>query len=70
MSIYTGRGDEGETDLRDLTRVSKASARIEAYGTVDELNALLGTVRPTDHDDINDKLATIQNHLQDRKSVV
>jgi cob(I)alamin adenosyltransferase len=57
MSIYTGRGDEGETDLRDMTRVSKASARIEAYGTVDELNALIGTIRPTD------KLATIQNHL-------
>ena len=63
MSIYTGRGDDGETDLRDMSRVSKASPRIEAYGTVDELNALLGTIRPTDHDDINDTLATIQNHL-------
>ncbi|MFP8952478.1 cob(I)yrinic acid a,c-diamide adenosyltransferase [Natrialbaceae archaeon A-arb3/5] len=63
MSIYTGRGDDGETDLRDLTRVSKASPRIEAYGTVDELNALLGTVRPTGHDDVDERLRTVQNHL-------
>ncbi|MDQ2049379.1 cob(I)yrinic acid a,c-diamide adenosyltransferase [Natronolimnohabitans sp. A-GB9] len=63
MSIYTGRGDDGKTDLRDMSRVSKTSARIEAYGTVDELNALLGTIRPTDHDDVNDRLRTVQNHL-------
>ena len=63
MSIYTGRGDDGETDLRDMTRVSKANPRIEAYGTVDELNALIGTLRPTGHDDIDDRLQTVQNHL-------
>ena len=63
MTIYTGRGDEGKTDLRDMTRVSKASNRIEAYGTVDELNALIGTVRPTGHDDIDEQLRTVQNHL-------
>ncbi|SNZ05751.1 cob(I)alamin adenosyltransferase [Natronoarchaeum philippinense] len=63
MKIYTGRGDEGMTDLRDMSRVSKTSARIEAYGTVDELNALLGTVRPTGHDDVDDHLETVQNHL-------
>ncbi|ELZ14308.1 ATP/cobalamin adenosyltransferase [Halovivax asiaticus JCM 14624] len=63
MPIYTGRGDEGKTDLRDMSRVSKASERIEAYGTVDELNALLGTIRPTGHEDVDDKLATVQNHL-------
>ncbi|MFC4541596.1 cob(I)yrinic acid a,c-diamide adenosyltransferase [Halosolutus amylolyticus] len=63
MSIYTGRGDEGKTDLRNMTRVSKASARIEAYGTVDELNALIGTIRPTGHDDVDDRLRTVQNHL-------
>ncbi|THE65952.1 cob(I)yrinic acid a,c-diamide adenosyltransferase [Salinadaptatus halalkaliphilus] len=63
MSIYTGRGDDGQTDLRDMTRVSKTSARIEAYGTVDELNALLGTIRPTGHDDIDDCLRSVQNHL-------
>jgi len=63
MKIYTGRGDEGMTDLRDMSRVSKTSPRIEAYGTVDELNALIGTVRPTGHDDVDEKLAAIQNHL-------
>jgi cob(I)alamin adenosyltransferase len=63
MPIYTGRGDEGNTDLRDMSRVSKTDPRIEAYGTVDELNALLGTVLPTDHDDLTTYLTTIQNHL-------
>lgn len=63
MKIYTGRGDKGQTDLRDMTRVSKASPRIEAFGTVDEINALLGRVRPTGHEDIDDQLAAIQNHL-------
>ncbi len=63
MAIYTGRGDDGGTDLRDMTRVSKADPRIEAYGTVDELNALVGTIRPTGHEDIDEQLATVQNHL-------
>jgi cob(I)alamin adenosyltransferase len=63
MKIYTGRGDEGLTDLRNMDRVSKASGRIEAYGTVDELNALVGTVRPTGYDDVDDILAEVQNHL-------
>jgi cob(I)alamin adenosyltransferase len=63
MTIYTGRGDDGKTDLRDMSRVSKSSLRIEAYGTVDEANALIGTVRPTDHDDLDRLLERIQNHL-------
>jgi len=63
MKIYTGRGDEGMTDLRNMDRVSKASGRIEAYGTVDEVNALVGVVRPTGYDDIDDQLRGIQNHL-------
>ena len=63
MPIYTGRGDDGDTDLRDMSRVSKASPRIEAYGTVDELNALVGTVRPTGYDDVDEKLTSVQNHL-------
>jgi len=63
MKIYTGRGDEGLTDLRNMQRVSKASGRIEAYGCVDEVNALVGKVRPTGHDDIDEKLREIQNHL-------
>ncbi|MFC6724242.1 cob(I)yrinic acid a,c-diamide adenosyltransferase, partial [Halobium palmae] len=63
MTIYTGRGDEGQTDLRDMSRVSKTNARIEAYGTVDEANALIGTVRPTGHADLDETLEAIQNHL-------
>jgi len=63
MTIYTGRGDQGQTDLRNMERVSKDSRRIEAYGTVDEVNALVGVVRPTGYDDIDDHLREIQNHL-------
>ncbi|MFC6835491.1 cob(I)yrinic acid a,c-diamide adenosyltransferase [Halomarina ordinaria] len=63
MKIYTGRGDEGMTDLRNMDRVSKTDARIEAYGTVDEANALLGVVRPSGHDDVDERLKAIQNHL-------
>ncbi|MFB6080464.1 MAG: cob(I)yrinic acid a,c-diamide adenosyltransferase [Haloferacaceae archaeon] len=63
MKIYTGRGDGGLTDLRDATRVPKTDARIEAYGTVDEANALIGTVRPTGHEDVDETLERVQNHL-------
>ena len=40
--IYTRLGDDGETHLGDMSRVPKTHPRIEAYGTIDELNALLG----------------------------
>jgi cob(I)alamin adenosyltransferase len=40
--IYTRLGDGGETHLGDMSRVPKTDVRIEAYGTVDELNAQLG----------------------------
>lgn len=63
MRIYTGRGDAGETDLFDGTRTSKASSVIESYGTVDELNAQLGTVIPTGHEDLDDRLRRIQEVL-------
>lgn len=42
MKIYTKKGDTGETSLYGGTRVSKSSERIEAYGTVDELNSVIG----------------------------
>src|SRR5262245_22564566 len=45
MKIYTKTGDTGETGLFDGTRVSKADARVEAYGAIDELNAWLGVIR-------------------------
>ena len=40
--IYTKLGDGGETHLGDMSRVSKLHPRVEAYGTVDELNATIG----------------------------
>ncbi|WP_255195485.1 cob(I)yrinic acid a,c-diamide adenosyltransferase [Halorarius litoreus] len=63
MKIYTGRGDEGMTDLRDMSRVSKTSPRIEAYGTVDEVNSAIGVLRPSGYDDVDADLKRIQNHL-------
>lgn len=45
--VYTRQGDQGETALAGGQRVPKDGARIEAYGTVDELNAFLGGVRAT-----------------------
>ena len=63
MKIYTGRGDEGMTDLRDMSRVSKTSPRIEAYGTVDEVNSLIGIARPSGYEDVDEILSAVQNHL-------
>ena len=45
MKIYTKTGDKGETSLFGGKRVSKDSLRIEAYGTVDELNSIIGVCR-------------------------
>ena len=45
MKIYTRRGDEGETGLLGGDRVPKSDLRVEAYGTVDELNAAVGLAR-------------------------
>lgn len=47
MKIYTKTGDDGTTGLFGGGRVPKASARVEAYGTVDELNATVGVARAT-----------------------
>jgi len=44
MAIYTKKGDKGRTSLGSGVRVWKDSHRVEAYGTMDELNALLGTI--------------------------
>jgi ATP:cob(I)alamin adenosyltransferase len=63
MKIYTGRGDEGLTDLRDQSRVSKTNVRIEAYGVVDEANSLIGRARPTGYEDLDEWLEGVQNHL-------
>jgi len=45
--IYTRLGDDGETHLGDMSRVGKTHPRIETYGTVDELNSLIGVVLAT-----------------------
>ena len=45
MKIYTRGGDKGKTSLFSGERVSKASPLVEAYGTVDELNSVLGVAR-------------------------
>jgi len=47
LKIYTRTGDQGETSLFDGTRVSKADARVDTYGDVDELQAWLGFARAT-----------------------
>lgn len=65
--IYTRTGDKGDTALGSGDRVSKADARIQAYGTVDETNATLGLVRlhTKDVEPLDHMLARIQNDLFD-----
>jgi len=63
--IYTKTGDKGETALSDGTRVAKDSARVEAYGTVDELNSVLGLARLHATGDEEAAIARIQNDLFD-----
>ncbi len=66
MKIYTKTGDRGETGLFGGPRVRKDDPRIEAYGTVDELNAVLGLARCEPLDGPLDALlASIQNELFD-----
>jgi cob(I)alamin adenosyltransferase len=71
MKIYTKKGDDGTTGLIGGTRVSKGALRIDAYGTIDELNSYIGVVR--DHManrtyidqliEIQDRLFTIGSSL-------
>ncbi len=64
MRIYTGSGDEGETGLFKGGRVPKEDPRIEAFGTVDELNSLLGWLRAEGLDpDTAEGLVEIQRDL-------
>ena len=64
MKIYTRTGDAGSTGLFGGPRVPKDDARIEAYGTVDELNACLGVARSLDlGDPIDGQLCQIQHEL-------
>jgi len=64
VKIYTKSGDAGETSLFDKSRVSKADARVDAYGEIDELNAALGAARAAGlDDDLRNTLETIQKEL-------
>lgn len=64
MKIYTKTGDEGTTALFGGTRVPKHHMRIEAYGTVDELNSHIGLIRDQDIDDqVKKNLNKIQHDL-------
>lgn len=64
--ITTGGGDKGTTSLADGSRVSKTSPRVDAYGTVDELNSLLGIVRAEGvPETIDRELGRIQQDLFD-----
>lgn len=71
MKVYTKKGDKGTTQLLGGKRIPKNSLRIEAYGTIDELNAYIGLIRdqlidPVYQDqllEIQDRLFTLGSHL-------
>ncbi len=64
LRIYTRTGDKGDTGLFGGERVRKDDARVEAYGTVDELNAVLGVARGHAEDpELRETLAAFQDRL-------
>jgi cob(I)alamin adenosyltransferase len=63
MKIYTKTGDQGTTSLFGGKRVSKSDLRIEAYGTVDELNSYIGLLRDQE---VNKKFSGVLVEIQDR----
>lgn len=64
--IYTRTGDDGTTGLGDGSRISKDSLRVEAFGTVDELNSAIGVVVAlTDDAEVRQCLTTVQHDLFD-----
>ena len=63
--IYTRGGDKGKTSLSDGSRVAKHHLRVEAYGTVDETNAVIGLVRLHVEQMFDDVLSRVQNDLFD-----
>ena len=66
MKIYTKTGDEGMTSLIGGKRVAKNSARLESYGTIDELNSFLGMIRSFPMSpEVEDELVEIQSRLFD-----
>jgi len=67
MKIYTKTGDQGETGLIGGTRVSKSDVRIEAYGTIDELNSFLGLL--ASYEALSTELITLET-IQHRLFVI
>ena len=66
MKIYTKTGDKGMTSLIGGKRVPKNSARLESYGTIDELNSFLGMIRSFPLEQvIAEELVEIQSRLFD-----
>ncbi len=64
MKIYTKTGDDGMTSLFSGGRVSKTHLRVESYGTVDELNSIIGVARAhKPHKQTGDWLEQVQTHL-------
>jgi len=63
VKIYTRTGDDGRTNLIGRARVPKSSPRVEAYGTVDELNACIGVARAHAGGWFEDELAEMQGKL-------
>jgi cob(I)alamin adenosyltransferase len=63
--IYTRTGDKGTTALGNGERVAKHDARVNAYGTSDELNATVGVARLHAEGDMDQRLSLIQNDLFD-----
>lgn len=67
MKIYTKTGDKGYTSLIGGTRVPKYHARIESYGTVDELNSYIGLIR---NQEISEHQKKILQQIQERLFVI
>jgi len=63
--IYTRGGDAGDTSLGDGARVRKDTVRVEAYGTVDEANSIIGLARLHTTGAIDETLSRVQNDLFD-----
>jgi cob(I)alamin adenosyltransferase len=64
MKIYTRRGDRGETTLHGGAAVGKSDPRVESYGTVDELNAVLGVILALQPEGLDaERLVAVQEDL-------
>lgn len=64
MKVYTKTGDKGTTSLYGGVKVSKDNVRIDAYGTVDELNSAIGLIRSSQIDSLyNEQLIQVQKNL-------